>query len=73
MKSLAHYDEFAHQYDRNIYDKNRKEMLHMLMTQHLYLCFESQLKLIRNATYVSFDREALKKLKKDEVNEYFYD
>ena len=43
-QALSHYDEFAHQYDKTIYDKNRKDMTQHLMNQQLYLCFESQLK-----------------------------
>lgn len=40
-QALSHYDEFAHQYDKTIYDKNRKDMTQTLMTQSLYLCFET--------------------------------
>jgi hypothetical protein len=43
------------------------------MTQSLYLCFEAQLKQVRNATYTQFERTALKKPNKDEVNEFFYE
>lgn len=73
MQALGHYDEFAHQYDKTIYDKNRKEMIQTLMTQSLYLCFEQQLKQIRNATYQQFEKQALKKPNRDEVNEFFYE
>ena len=73
MQALGHYDEFAHQYDKVIYGKNRKEMLLTLMTQSLYLCFESQLKQVRNSTYQQFEKQGLKKPNRDEVNEFFYE
>lgn len=46
----------------------------MLMTQSLYMCFESQLKQIRNETYQRFEKDALKKPQatKDQVNENFH-
>jgi hypothetical protein len=39
--ALAHYDEFAHQYDKNVYGKIKKEVASVLINQFLYICFES--------------------------------
>ncbi len=39
--ALSHYDEFAHQYDKTVYNKVKKELASTLINQYLYICFES--------------------------------
>lgn len=56
-----------------MWEKNRKEMMQILVTQLLYSSFEVQLKLVRNNQYQIFEKSALKKQNKDEINERFYE
>lgn len=75
QQAVVHYEEFAHQYDKKIFEKIRKELLTVLLQQNLYLCFENQLKSVRNQAYQKFEKEAIKKPSsaRDQVNEKFYE
>ena len=74
QQALVHYDEYAHQYDKKTYDKIRKDLLTIILQQSLYICFENQLKQVRNQVSQKFHNEAVKKPSsaKDQVNENFY-
>jgi len=67
----AHYEEFAHQYDKGVFEKVRKELLGLIMSQ-LFLCFDQQLKLIRQKIIECFDKELRRGSKRDEVSEHFH-
>ena len=59
LKSAAnHFDEYGRHYEKSIYDKVRKELLHTtLVQQQLYICFDNQMKLLRQQVFEMFDRE----------------
>lgn len=37
--AVAHYEEYAHQYDKSVYEKVKKELIALLLNQ-LFLCFD---------------------------------
>ena len=49
-EAVNHYDELGHQYDKNVYEKTRKELVSSLTNQELFYCFEKQIKLLRQKT-----------------------
>lgn len=69
--ALAHYDEYAHQYDKGIYEKVKKEIVELLLKTHLYPCFDNQIKLIRQSIFDKFDKDLRRHSTKDTVNEDF--
>ena len=71
--ALSHYDEYAHQYDKTVYNKIKKELAATLINQYLYKCFESQVKLVRKQTFDEFEKEVIRRpsSSKDQVNEDF--
>jgi len=61
---VAHYEEYAHQYDKSVYEKVKKELVSLLLSQ-LFLCFDQQLKMIRQQIIERFDKELRKGSKRD--------
>jgi protein SEY1 len=70
----AHYDEYGRHYDHQVYLKVRRDLLQAtIMQQSLFLCFDSQLKLLRHTVFERFDRDLRRHLKGgDVVNEDFW-
>jgi hypothetical protein len=68
--AVAHYEEYAHQYEKSVYEKVKKELISLLLNQ-LYLCFDQQLKMIRQSVIENFDKDIRKSSKRDQVNEQF--
>lgn len=57
-----------------MYTKTKRDLVATLISQHLYLCFESQLKLVRSKIYERFEKEALRhRNSKEQVNENFHE
>ena len=57
--ALNHYEEFAMQYDKVVFEKIRKELLGLILSQ-LFKVFDSQLKNIKQDVFEKFDRELRK-------------
>jgi len=56
---LKHYEEFAHQYDKTVYEKVKKELVSMILS-NLFKTFDLQLKSIRQQIFDKFDKELRK-------------
>jgi hypothetical protein len=70
----AHYHEYERHYDYQLYLKVRRDLLQQtIMQQSLFLCFDSQLKLLRHTVFERFDRDLRRHMKTgDVVNEDFW-
>ena len=69
-KAVKYYDEIAHQYSNNVYEKVRGELLETLFSQ-LYVFFEMQMKTLRREVLTQFDTKMKKLCPRDKVNEDF--
>lgn len=49
-QAVNYYNEVAHQYDKNVFKKIQGELLESLLG-HLYMCFDAQMKQLRNQSY----------------------
>ena len=56
---LSHYEEYAHQYDKTVYEKVKKELIGLILS-NLFKVFDVQLKNIRQHVFERFDRELRK-------------
>ena len=61
------YTDVAKQYDREVFKKILKELFDIVL-QSLFLCFDSQLKMLNQTTYQKVDSE-IKKLEKKDLDE----
>jgi hypothetical protein len=66
-QSGDYFAEVAKQYDREVFKKIQKELFDHVL-QNLYLCFDSQLKMLSQTTQQKVDSE-LKKLEKKDLDE----
>eukprot|EP00347_Sterkiella_histriomuscorum_P023862 403333128 len=71
-EALSHYEEYAHQYDKTVYEKVKKELLGLILSQ-LFKVFDAQLKNIKNKIFDKFDKELRKLSVREQVNENFYE
>ena len=69
---MSHYEEYAHQYDKTVYEKVKKELIGLILS-NLFKVFDVQLKNIRQHVFERFDRELRKLSIRDQVNENFYE
>ena len=53
-EAVSHFDESASQYQKTVYEKVRKELAQGLF-QHLFYCFDSQLKMLRQKFFEDFE------------------
>lgn len=59
QQAVVHYEEYAKQYDKNVFEKTKKDLGQLLLGQ-LFLCFDNQMKLIRKQIFDKFDKELRK-------------
>lgn len=59
-----YYTEVAKQYEREVFKKIQKELFDQVL-QSLFLCFDSQLKMLNQRTYQKVETEIKKLEKKD--------
>lgn len=58
-KAQKFYADVAKQYDKTVFARINKELIASLM-QLLFPCFDSQLKMLRQATYTKVENEVKK-------------
>ena len=66
-KASDHYADVAKQYDKTVFAKIQKELIASLL-QLMFPCFDSQLKMLRQTTYIKVEGE-VKKLERKELDE----
>ena len=69
-KAIAHFDESANQYQAKVYEKVRLEVKSAIM-QNLFLCFDSQVKMIRVHLIDEAEIKIRKLSNRDIVNDSF--
>lgn len=69
-QATTHFDNYAVSYDRTVYEKIKGELEEAIM-QKLYICFDTQLKMLIQQNFEKFNKEVRSLSKKDEVNEEF--
>ena len=70
-KAIEHFDEFANQYQAKVYEKVRLDVKAAIM-QNLFLCFDSQLKMIRIHLIDEAELKIRKLSKRDIVNDSYF-
>ncbi|CDW88237.1 uncharacterized protein STYLEM_17355 [Stylonychia lemnae] len=72
QEAISHYKEYAHQYDKTVYEKVQKELVGLILSS-LFKTFDLQLKSIRQQIFDKFDKELRKLSIRDQVNEKFFE